>query len=64
MTFSVKANRIEDISYAVVVSTAADQSKLDLLHKNLMKHCTIYNTIKSGTKQSGTVTAVLGLKAS
>ncbi len=49
--------RIEDITYAVVVSTTADQNKLDLLHKNLMKHGTIYNTVKSGTKLSGTVTA-------
>jgi uncharacterized OsmC-like protein len=49
--------RIEDIIYAVVVSTEAEQSKLDLLHKNLMKHGTIYNTVKAGTNLSGTVTA-------
>ena len=47
--------RIDDISYTVTVGTSADQAKLDLLHKNLMKFGTIYNTIKSGTRLSGAV---------
>ena len=45
--------RIEDIEYLVTVETESDQSKLDLLHKNLMKHGTLYNTVKLGTKLSG-----------
>ena len=49
--------RIEDISYVVTVGTDADQAKLDLLHKNLMKFGTIYNTVKSGTNLSGVVVA-------
>jgi uncharacterized OsmC-like protein len=49
--------RIADISYAITIGTDADQSKLDLLHKNLMKFGTIYNTIKSGTNLSGTIEA-------
>lgn len=47
--------RIDDIAYTVAVGTSADQAKLDLLHKNLMKFGTIYNTLKSGTKLSGVV---------
>lgn len=49
--------RIEDISYAIRIGTQADQAKLDLLHKNLMKFGTIYNTVKSGTKLSGSIVA-------
>lgn len=49
--------RIEDISYSIRIGTQADQAKLDLLHKNLMKFGTIYNTVKSGTKLSGSIVA-------
>jgi uncharacterized OsmC-like protein len=48
---------VSDISYRVLVDTQADQSKLDLLHKNLIKFGTIYNTIKAGTELTGTVVA-------
>lgn len=50
--------RIEDISYLIIVGTAADQAKLELLHKNLMKFGTIYNTVKSGTRLSGEIKAL------
>ena len=53
----VDESRIEDISYLIRLSTSADQSKLDLLHKNLMKFGTIYNTVKSGTNLSGIIVA-------
>ena len=49
--------RIEDITYAIRIGTSADQAKLELLHKNLMKFGTIYNTVKMGTKLSGTISA-------
>ena len=49
--------RIEDITYVITVGTQADQNKLDLLHKNLMKFGTIYNTVKNGTNLSGKVIA-------
>jgi uncharacterized OsmC-like protein len=49
--------RITDISYLVTMGTSADQNRLDLLHKNLMKFGTIYNTIKSGTSLKGSVVA-------
>lgn len=47
--------RIDDISYVITVGTSADQGKLELLHKNLMKFGTIYNTVKSGTKLTGEI---------
>ncbi len=49
--------RIEAITYELRIGTAAGQDKLDLLHKNLMKFGTIYNTVKAGTSLTGTVTA-------
>ena len=49
--------RIDDIDYLVTIGTSADQIKLDLLHKNLMKFGTIYNTIKIGTKLTGSIVA-------
>lgn len=49
--------RIEDITYVITVGTSADQGKLELLHKNLMKFGTIYNTVKSGTRLSGEIKA-------
>lgn len=49
--------RIEDITYVITVGTSSDQAKLELLHKNLMKFGTIYNTVKSGTKLNGEIRA-------
>ena len=49
---------IDDISYVITVGTSADQGKLDLLHKNLMKFGTIYNTVKAGTRLSGEIKAL------
>lgn len=50
--------RIEDITYLVRIGTSADQAKLDLLHKNLMKFGTIYNTVKTGTQLTGEVVSL------
>lgn len=49
--------RIDDIAYIIRIGTTADQAKLELLHKNLMKFGTIYNTVKSGTRLSGSLLA-------
>lgn len=49
--------RIEDIAYVVSIGTTADEAKLELLHKNLMKFGTIFNTVKSGTRLTGSVIA-------
>lgn len=49
--------RIDDIAYIIRIGTTADQAKLELLHKNLMKFGTIYNSIKSGTRLTGEIQA-------
>lgn len=49
--------RIKDINYVVTVGTDADATKIELLHKNLLKFGTIFNTVKLGTKLSGSVVA-------
>lgn len=54
----VNEARLEDISYVISVGTTADQSKLELLHKNLMKFGTIYNTVKNGTSLTGEIRAI------
>lgn len=51
--------RIDDIAYVVTIGTSAGQDKLDLLHKNLIKFGTIFNTVKSGTKLSGEVVSAV-----
>jgi uncharacterized OsmC-like protein len=53
----VEEARIDDIVYVIRIRTKSDQAKLNLLHKNLMKFGTIYNTVKSGTKLSGSIVA-------
>jgi uncharacterized OsmC-like protein len=50
--------RIENITYLITLGTKSDQAKLDLLHKNLMKFGTIYNTVKAGTHLSGEIKAL------
>lgn len=47
--------RIESISYLITVDTDESDSKLELLHKNLQKQGTIYNTVKLGTKLTGSI---------
>lgn len=48
--------RIEDIRYTVTFDTDASDELLSLVHKNITKFGTIYNTVKAGTDLSGTVT--------
>lgn len=45
--------RIADVSYVIRVATNESDSRLELLHKNLQKFGTIYNTLKQGTELSG-----------
>ena len=50
--------RIEEINYLINLETTANQAKLELVHKNLMKFGTIYNTVKSGTRLSGEIRSI------
>lgn len=47
--------RVADISYVIRVATDESDSRLDLLHKNLQKFGTIYNTLKQGTELTGRI---------
>jgi uncharacterized OsmC-like protein len=45
--------RIEEIQYLIEIKTLESDERLELLHKNLKKHGTIYNTISAGTNLHG-----------
>lgn len=50
--------RIDTITYIIRIVTDEPDSKLELLHKNLQKQGTIYNTVKLGTNLSGVIRRV------
>lgn len=52
-TRPVAEARIEQISYRIEIATEEPQERIDLLHKNLQKYGTIYNTLSQGTKLVG-----------
>lgn len=47
--------RVTEINYVLTVDTAESDSKLELLHKNLLKFGTIYNTLKEGATITGRI---------
>ena len=47
--------KIEEITYEITVDTGESDQRLALLHKNLRKYGTIYNTIAGATALSGTI---------
>ena len=52
--------RMESITYEIVVDTDEPDRRLDLLHDNVRKYGTVFNTVAPGTELSG----VLRRKAS
>lgn len=44
-----------EISYELVIDTDEDQRKLDLMHQNVRKYGTIFNTVSAATKLDGTI---------
>lgn len=48
--------RLAEVRYQLIIGTDESDHRLELLHKNLQKQGTIYNTLSAGTKLSGTVT--------
>lgn len=46
---------MESISYEIIVDTDEPDRRLDLLHYNVKKFGTVFNTIEPGTKLSGTL---------
>ncbi|WP_341889742.1 OsmC family protein [Variovorax sp. YR752] len=45
--------RMESISYEIVVDTDEPDRRLDLLHDNVRKYGTVFNTVAPGTEISG-----------
>lgn len=45
--------RMESISYEIVVDSDEVDRRLDLLHENVMKYGTVFNTVAPGTSLSG-----------
>lgn len=52
-TRPINEARIDEIRYEIKVGTQESDERLELLHKNLKKHGTIFNTISAGTSLSG-----------
>lgn len=47
--------RMESIEYEIVVDTDEDDRRLALLHENVRKYGTVFNTVAPGTALSGTL---------
>jgi uncharacterized OsmC-like protein len=45
--------RMESIRYEIVVDTAEPDHRLELLHENVKKYGTVFNTVSPGTSLSG-----------
>lgn len=50
--------RFTDIEYAIRIVTDEPDRRIDLLHENLRRHGTVYNTLASACRIDGTITAV------
>lgn len=48
-----KKAQVESIEYLIVLETDESDSRLELMHKNLLKHGTMFNTLKHGTDVFG-----------
>jgi uncharacterized OsmC-like protein len=51
--------RMESISYEIVVDTPEDDRRLELLHQNVRKYGTVFNTVAPGTRLSGVLVRAL-----
>jgi hypothetical protein len=45
--------RISDIDYEIVVDTDEDDRRIELLHTNVRRYGTIFNTVSAAAKLSG-----------
>ena len=46
-------SRLESITYEIIVNTVAPDRRLDLLHANVRKYGTIFNTVAPGNELTG-----------
>ena len=47
--------RMESITYEIIVDSDEPDRRLDLLHENVKKYGTVFNTVDPGTEISGTL---------
>lgn len=47
--------RMESIGYELIVDTDEDDRRLELLHENVRRYGTVFNTVAPGTALSGTI---------
>jgi len=47
--------KMASITYRVLIDSDEDERKLELLHHNIQKFGTIYNTVSAGTRLTGTL---------
>jgi len=47
--------RLEAITYEILVDTDEPDHRLELLHKNVQKHGTVFNTVAYGARLEGTL---------
>jgi hypothetical protein len=47
--------RLESIDYQIVVDTDESDRRLELLHENVKKYGTVFNTIAPGTTLCGSI---------
>ena len=45
--------KMESITYEIIVDTDEDDRRLELLHENVKKYGTVFNTVAPGTRLSG-----------
>lgn len=45
--------KMESIDYEIIVDTEESDDRLELLHKNVKKYGTVFNTVRAGTKLDG-----------
>jgi uncharacterized OsmC-like protein len=47
--------KMESITYEIIVDTDETERRLELLHENVQKFGTVFNTVAPGTKLEGTI---------
>jgi uncharacterized OsmC-like protein len=47
--------KMSRIDYEISVDTDEDERKLELMHENIRKYGTVYNTVAPGTELTGTL---------
>ena len=47
--------KLESVTYEIIVDTDEPDRRLELLHDNVKKYGTVFNTVAPGTQLSGTM---------